>query len=116
MAVSFFQSYFECFNLSVGLDKDAFFHIPLMKYPLENVSRGLHHASLPVHHLIIHALRGDIPDLGIRIGDCVSSSITFSLSMVVGIYLEASIVPKNCGAMQVPVRKLAETIEAILLI
>jgi hypothetical protein len=50
------------------------------------------------------------------IGDSVSSSITFSLSVVVGINLQVIIVPDSCGAMQFPVGKLAETIERMLLI
>ena len=87
-----------------------------MKFSLENVSRDQKYATLSMHRLIMHALRGNIPYLCMLIGDSVSSSITFSLSVVVGINLQVIIVPDSCGAMQFPVGKLTETIEGMLLI
>ena len=113
---SFSHSRFKRFYLSIWLDHNALLHTALVKLPLEYVSACLHHASLSVHHLVIHALRGDIPYLAKRIRDSVSSPVTLSLPVLVGVDLEASLVPNCCGAMQFPVRKLAEAIEGLLFV
>ena len=104
------------YHLSVRLDQDAFIHESSVKLPLEYDSRGKHNASRSVHCLIIHAFIGDCPYRGMRIGDRVPSPQSFSHSVLVQIHSEIFIVPNNCGAMQFPVGKLAETLEGMMFV
>jgi hypothetical protein len=87
-----------------------------VKLPLEYDSRRKHNASRSVHCLIIHAFIGDCPYRGMRIGDRVPSPKSFSHSVLVQIHSEIFIVPNNCGAMQFPVGKLAETLEGMMFV
>jgi len=112
----FLEIILDGYYLSAWLDQGAVLHESLVKHPLEYVSRSKFNASLSVHSLVIHALIGDGPYVGMRVGDSEPSPETFSVSVLVGIHSEIPLVPDNCGAMQFPVGKLSETLEEMLIV